>query len=72
VQEPQENRTRSVLRLLGYARPYAWLVAIVIGFSLLYGGARLAAIGIMGVRRRRRARTRVDSIEDLLGGAQTS
>ncbi len=36
--EPQEHRTRSVLRLLGYARPYAWLVAIVIVFSLLYGG----------------------------------
>jgi subfamily B ATP-binding cassette protein MsbA len=38
VTEPQEHRTRSVLRLLGYARPYAWLVAIVIVFSLLYGG----------------------------------
>jgi subfamily B ATP-binding cassette protein MsbA len=38
VQEPREQRTRSVLRLLGYARPYAWLVVLVIGFSLIYGG----------------------------------
>ena len=36
--EPEERRTRSILRLLGYARPYAWLVVVVIGFSLLYGG----------------------------------
>ena len=35
---PREHAHRSVLRLLGYARPYAWLVAIVIVFSLLYGG----------------------------------
>ena len=31
-------KLRPTLRLLGYARPYAWLVAIVILFSLLYGG----------------------------------
>jgi ABC-type multidrug transport system fused ATPase/permease subunit len=35
--EPREPRARPALRLLGYARPYAWLVAAVIGFSLLYG-----------------------------------
>ena len=32
------NPDRPALRLLGYARPYAWLVALVILFSLLYGG----------------------------------
>ncbi len=31
-------KVRPTLRLLGYARPYAWLVLIVIVFSLLYGG----------------------------------
>ncbi len=30
--------SRPALRLLRFARPYAWIVAIVIAFSLLYGG----------------------------------
>jgi subfamily B ATP-binding cassette protein MsbA len=30
--------SRPALRLLGYARPYAWLVVLTILFSLLYGG----------------------------------
>jgi subfamily B ATP-binding cassette protein MsbA len=32
------SHSRPVLRLLGYARPYAWLVAVVVLFSVLYGG----------------------------------
>src|SRR5262249_44732929 len=31
-------KSRPVRRLLRYVRPYAWLVAIVILFSMLYGG----------------------------------
>ncbi|MEX2207524.1 MAG: ABC transporter ATP-binding protein [Myxococcota bacterium] len=66
--EPQENRTRSVLRLLGYARPYAWLVAVVIGFSLLYGGGLTGRAFILKgfVDDVALENARVDSIEDLL------
>jgi subfamily B ATP-binding cassette protein MsbA len=68
VPEPQEHRTRSVLRLLGYARPYAWLVAIVIGFSLLYGGALTGRALLMKplVDDVALESARVDSLEDLL------
>jgi subfamily B ATP-binding cassette protein MsbA len=38
VPDPSLSHSRPALRLLGYARPYAWLVALVIVFSLLYGG----------------------------------
>jgi subfamily B ATP-binding cassette protein MsbA len=38
VPDSRPAKPRPTLRLLGYARPYAWLVAIVIVFSLLYGG----------------------------------
>ncbi len=66
--EPQEQRTRSVIRLLGYARPYAWLVVLVIGFSLLYGGGLTGRAFIMKgfVDDVALENARVDSIEDLL------
>ena len=35
---PNPNSDRPSLRLLGYARPYVWIVALVVLFSLLYGG----------------------------------
>ncbi|MFI5317553.1 MAG: ABC transporter ATP-binding protein [Myxococcota bacterium] len=37
-ESPRAKAARPALRLLGYARPYAWLVAITILFSLIYGG----------------------------------
>jgi subfamily B ATP-binding cassette protein MsbA len=68
VSEPQANRRRSVLRLLGYARPYAWLVAIVILFSVLYGGGLTGRyFNLKGlVDDVALENARVDSIEDLL------
>ena len=66
--EPREPRARSVLRLLGYARPYAWLVATVIGFSLLYGGGLTGRAFIMKgfVDDVAIENARVGSLEDLL------
>ncbi len=66
--EPEEHRTRSILRLLGYARPYAWLVVVVIGFSLLYGGGLTGRAFILKgfVDDVALENARVDSIEDLL------
>jgi subfamily B ATP-binding cassette protein MsbA len=57
-----------VLRLLGYARPYAWLVAIVIAFSLIYGGGLTGRAFIMKgfVDDVALENARVDSFEDLL------
>ena len=34
----QAKPRRPLLRLLGYARPYAWIVVVTIAFSLFYGG----------------------------------
>jgi subfamily B ATP-binding cassette protein MsbA len=45
--EPREPRARPALRLLGFARPYAWLVAGVIGFSLLYGAGMTGRVFIL-------------------------
>ena len=36
--DPKRGSDRPTLRLLRYARPYAWLVGLVVLFSLLYGG----------------------------------
>ena len=36
--DPKRGNDHPTFRLLRYARPYAWLVALVILFSLLYGG----------------------------------
>ncbi len=33
-----DSGARRLLRLLGYARPYLWVVAIAVAFSLLYAG----------------------------------
>ena len=68
MSERQATQTRSVLRLLGYARPYAWLVAIVILFSLLYGGGLTGRYFILKglVDDVALENARVDSIEDLL------
>ncbi len=68
MEEPREPRARPVLRLLGYARPYAWLVAVVIGFSLLYGGGLTGRAFIMKgfVDDVAIENARVDSLEDLL------
>jgi len=38
VADSVPTTSRPALRLLRFARPYAWIVAIVIAFSLLYGG----------------------------------
>jgi subfamily B ATP-binding cassette protein MsbA len=38
VPDSRPAKARPALRLLGYARPYAWLVTITILFSLVYGG----------------------------------
>ena len=46
--EPAERTSHSILRLLGYARPYAWLVATVIVFSLLFLVLVLRPTGLMG------------------------
>ncbi len=68
MSEPQATQTRSVLRLLGYARPYAWLVAIVILFSLVYGGGLTGRFFLLKglVDDVAVENARVDSIEDLL------
>jgi subfamily B ATP-binding cassette protein MsbA len=68
VPEPREPRARPVVRLLGYARPYAWLVAIVIAFSLLYGGGLTGRAFIMKgfVDDVALENARVDSLQDLL------
>jgi subfamily B ATP-binding cassette protein MsbA len=68
VSEPRAVRARSALRLLGYARPYAWLVLIVIVFSLLYGGGLTGRAFIMKgfVDDVALENSRVDSLKDLL------
>jgi subfamily B ATP-binding cassette protein MsbA len=73
VPEPDEHRTRSILRLLGYAKPYAWLVVLVIGFSLLYGGGLTGRAFIMRgfVDDVALENARVDSIETLLKRPKT-
>jgi len=38
VPDTKPAKSRPIWRLLGFARPYAWLVAVTILFSLLYGG----------------------------------
>jgi ATP-binding cassette, subfamily B, bacterial MsbA len=38
VTEPATPKPRPIRRLLLYARPYAWLVGVIILFSILYGG----------------------------------
>jgi subfamily B ATP-binding cassette protein MsbA len=45
--EPREPRARPALRLLGFARPYAWLVAATIAFSLLYGAGMTGRVFIL-------------------------
>jgi len=68
VSEPREPRARPALRLLGYARPYAWLVAIVIVFSLLYGGGLTGRAFLLRgfVDDVVLENARVDSLEDLV------
>ena len=68
MQEPRAPRARPVVRLLGYARPYAWLVGIVIVFSLLYGGGLTGRAFIMKgfVDDVALENARVDSLQDLL------
>jgi len=68
VSEPRESRARPALRLLGYARPYAWLVALVIVFSLLYGGGLTGRAFIMKgfVDDVALENARVDSLKELL------
>ncbi|MGH7292489.1 MAG: ABC transporter transmembrane domain-containing protein, partial [Myxococcota bacterium] len=68
MSEPRAARARPALRLLGYARPYAWLVAIVIGFSLLYGGGLTGRAFLMRgfVDDVALENARVDSLKDLL------
>ena len=66
--EPRERRARSIIRLLGYARPYAWLVALVIGFSLIYGGGLTGRAFLLKglVDDVALENARVHSIEDLM------
>ena len=46
--ESRESRaSRPALRLLGFARPYAWIVGAVIGFSLLYGAGMTGRVFIL-------------------------
>jgi len=68
VPEPREPRARPALRLLGYARPYARLVLVVIVFSLLYGGGLTGRAFIMKgfVDDVALENARVDSLKDLL------
>ena len=70
--EPAERTSHSILRLLGYARPYAWLVATVIVFSLLYGGGLTGRAFIMKglVDDVALEDARVHSLEDLLDQAK--
>jgi len=72
VPEPAERKPNLILRLLGYARPYAWLVAIVIVFSLLYGGGLTGRAFIMKgvVDDVALEDVRVHSLEDLLDKAR--
>jgi ABC-type multidrug transport system fused ATPase/permease subunit len=68
VSEPRESRARPALRLLGYARPYAWVVLLVIVFSLLYGGGLTGRVFILKgiVDDVALENARVDSMKDLL------
>ena len=70
--ERAERTSHSILRLLGYARPYAWLVATVIGFSLLYGGGLTGRAFIMRgfVDDVALEDARVHSLEDLIDRAK--
>lgn len=72
--EPPVRKQNLILRLLGYARPYAWLVAIVIVFSLLYGGGLTGRAFIMKglVDDVALEDARVHSLEDLLDKAKPS
>ncbi len=66
--EPAARDTKSVFRLLSYARPYAWIVAIVILFSLLYGGGLTGRAFILKglVDDVALENARVDSLKELL------
>jgi ABC-type multidrug transport system fused ATPase/permease subunit len=68
VPETRAARARPALRLLGYARPYAWVVALVIVFSLLYGGGLTGRVFILKgiVDDVALESARVDSMKDLL------
>jgi subfamily B ATP-binding cassette protein MsbA len=68
VREPRKPAARPIVRLLGYARPYAWLVAVVIVFSLLYGGGLTGRAFILKgfVDNVALEDARVDSLQDLL------
>ena len=70
--ERAERTSHSILRLLGYARPYAWLVATVIVFSLLYGGGLTGRAFIMRgfVDDVALEDARVHSLEDLIERAK--
>ena len=68
MREPRKPAARPIVRLLGYARPYAWLVAVVIVFSLLYGGGLTGRAFILKgfVDNVALEDARVDSLQDLL------